>query len=250
MTRKQKRRRVRLLILAALLIALAVGAWIYLTTYYHADAAALETLGTGTVEVRRTDDRIDFIPADPVAGLIFYPGGKVEFTAYAPLMEACAERGVLCVLLRMPANLAVFDQNAADGVAADYPGVSRWYVGGHSLGGSVAAIYAAGHADDLAGVVLLAAFSTSDLSETDLQVLSVYGSEDGVMSAGQYASARPNLPDDTTELVIQGGCHAYFGSYGAQSGDGTPTITRDEQIRQTADAVAALAGAGALDAAA
>ena len=238
-----RRRRVWLLVAAALLLALIAGSWIYLADYYHADETARAALRTQTqaVQVLQTADRVDFVPREPGAGLIFYPGGKVEFTAYAPLMQACAARGVLCVLLRVPANLAVLDVNAADGVAADYPEITRWYVGGHSLGGTIAAQYAADHADALAGVILLGAYATSDLSGTQLQVLSVYGSEDGVMNRGRYASNRENLPDDIEEVVIQGGCHSWFGSYGLQSGDGTPAITPEAQIAQTADAVARLA---------
>jgi pimeloyl-ACP methyl ester carboxylesterase len=74
-------------------------------------------------------------------------------------MQACAERGILCVLLRMPGNLAVLDENAADGVAADYPEIDRWYIGGHSLGGAMAARYAAARTwgeNELEGLVAAA----------------------------------------------------------------------------------------------
>ena len=63
--------------------------------------------------------------------------------------------------------------------------------------------------------------------------------EDGVLNREKYEADRVNLPQDTTETVIDGGCHAEFGSYGAQKGDGTPTISAEEQQRQTADALAA-----------
>lgn len=241
----RRRRRIGWLVLAGVILALAVGTLIYLQTYYHADAqavaAAIET--TQAVEIRQTDGRIDFVPRDPAAGLIFYPGAKVEYTAYAPLMHACAERGVLCVLLKMPGNLAVLDYNAADGVAEAYPEIDRWYVGGHSLGGNIAATYLSKHADALAGLVLLAAYSTDDLTDTGAQVLSVYGTEDGVLNRGRYDRCRDNLPADTVEVVIAGGCHSFFGSYGMQQGDGTPTISAADQVSETADAIAALSGA-------
>ena len=48
-----------------------------------------------------------------MAGFIFYPGGKVGYTAYAPLILALAEQDILCVLLEMPFNLAVLDSLAA-----------------------------------------------------------------------------------------------------------------------------------------
>lgn len=98
-----------------------------------------------------------FLSGEPTAGFIFYPGGKVEHTAYAPLMKRLSDAGVLCVLTEMPFNLAALDMNAAEGIVKAYPQVDRCHIGGHSLGGSLAASYAADHADELAGVVLLAA---------------------------------------------------------------------------------------------
>ena len=67
----------------------------------------------------------------------------------------------------------------------------------------------------------------------------IYVSEDGVLNREKYEADRANLPQDTTETVIDGGCHAGFGSYGAQKGDGTPAISAEEQQQQTADALAA-----------
>ena len=79
----------------------------------------------------------------------------------------------------------------------------------------------------------------ADLTDSGLRVYAAYGSEDGVLNREKYEADRINLPQDTTETVIDGGCHAGFGSYGAQKGDGTPTISAEEQQRQTADALAA-----------
>ncbi len=180
---------------------------------------------------------IVFEPEGATKGFIFYPGGKVEYTAYIPLMQACAEEGILCVLLEMPFNLAVLDANAADGVKEEYPHITEWYIGGHSLGGSMAANYAADNADELAGLVLLASYSTADLSESGLSVLSVYGSEDGVLNMEKYEKYHVKLPHNLTEYVIGGGCHAYFGVYGAQKGDGTPSVTNKEQIDITAEKI-------------
>lgn len=105
----------------------------------------------------------------------------------------------------------------------------------------MAANYAAAHSDDYSGLILLAAYSTKDLTQVSLRVLSVYGSEDGVMNRESYKKNWANLPADTTEVILEGGCHAQFGSYGPQDGDGTPTISGEVQIRQTVDAIAAFA---------
>ena len=215
-----------------------------MSDYYHADETALEAMAyqSDSVQAEQNGDVIWFVPEDPTAGLIFYPGGKVEYTAYAPLMRACAEQGILCALVRMPGNLAVLDTNAADGLQEEYPEVTTWYIAGHSLGGAMASNYAAAHSEDFDGLILLAAYSTKDLTGTTLRVLSVYGSEDGVMNRGSYEKNRANLPADTTEVILDGGCHAQFGSYGPQDGDGIPTISGEEQVRQTAEAIAAFVG--------
>jgi len=245
MTREQtvKRRKRRRIILGAILAAIVIicgGFAVYVGSYYRADQTALQAMAsTDGISVEKTDgNTIVFAPPEPKAGLIFYPGGKVESTAYAPLMRACAEKDILCVLLKMPCNLAVLDMNAADGIPEQFPEISSWYIGGHSLGGAMAASYAAGHSGDLEGLILLAAYSTKDLSGSDLAVLSVYGTEDQVMSREKYEECRGNLPDGAIEAVIAGGCHAGFGNYGPQDGDGTPTISGGEQIAWTVERIA------------
>jgi len=241
-----KRKRKIFIITTSVVLALAiiVGACaIYLGDYYRADNEAIGAfLPQGTTWKEEPDGTIIFEPEGATKGLIFYPGGKVEYTAYVPLMQACAEKGILCVLVEMPFNLAVFDINAADGIQKKYPEIEDWYIGGHSLGGSMAASYLADHAEDYEGLILLGSYSTADLSDTDLAVLSAFGSEDTVMNREKYEENKSNLPSDFTEYVIDGGCHAYFGMYGVQDGDGTPAITNEEQIRLTVENIVKIMG--------
>ena len=228
---------------AVLLVAVFGAAALYLGDYYHADEAAIAAFAPSKdVPVEElADGKIVLQPEDAVTGLIFYPGGKVEHTAYLPLMKALAAEGILCVLVEMPFRLAVFDVNAADGITESYPQIENWYIGGHSLGGAMAASYLSEHTSAFTGLILLGAYSTADLSASDLAVLSVYGSEDGVMDRAAYEENRKNLPSSITETVIDGGCHAYFGMYGSQEGDGTPKVTNEEQILMTASAIARFA---------
>ncbi len=225
--------------LAAVLVLLAAGCGIYLSDYYHADQTAMEVMAQETASVRKVQEgnTLCFEPEKPLAGVIFYPGGKVQCEAYAPLMQACAEKGLLCVLVEMPGNLAVLNPNAADGIRERYSEIPSWYMAGHSLGGAMAASYASKHTDAFDGLILLAAYSTSDISDGPLKVLSIYGSEDGVLDREAYEKNRTNLPEGLTEQVLDGGCHAYFGSYGAQKGDGIPTLTNQEQIQMTAEII-------------
>ena len=242
MAEKSKHRNRSLRIVALILVLLVAGGTVYVSDFYHTDPAAAALLDEDIPGITITvgEDRIVFQPEEAKAGLIFYPGGKVEFTAYAPLMRAFADRGFLCVLLKMPLNLAVLGVNAADRVLGAYPEISDWYIAGHSLGGAMAASYAGKHSEALTGLILLAAYSTADLKESSLQVLSLYGSEDGVLNMQKYEKNRSNLPADAVEVIIPGGCHAYFGSYGAQKGDGNPSVSREEQISFTAEKAAGL----------
>lgn len=233
------RRFLKIAIPLCLILLLAVGA--YLNDYYHAGEVSAELLSSseGIQPVER-DGLLIFQPEEDTEtnqGLIFYPGGKVEYTAYTPLMDALAKEGILCVVPEMPGNLAFLNLNAAEEILALFPEIEEWYLGGHSLGGVAAGSYAAKHSEELEGLVLLASYTTSDLTQTDLEVLSVYGSEDGVLNPESYGKNRANLPADTTEVVIQGGCHAYFGDYGEQKGDGVALISREAQTMQTVDAI-------------
>ena len=223
-----------------LVLALLVGgSLIYVSDYYRADMTAIEAFSfVGDFEEINLDGGdIAFVPKDAVAGFIFYPGGKVEYTAYLPLMRSLAGKGILCVLTKMPCNLAVLDMNAADGIRELYPELTDWYIGGHSLGGSMAASYVDKNADSFRGLVLLGAYSTADLSDTELSALSLYGSEDKIMNREKYEKYKSNLPEKLTEAEFFGFCHAYFGVYGKQKGDGEPTVTNREQIAITSNTI-------------
>ena len=129
----------------------------------------------------------------------------------------------------------MLDVNAADGITEQFPEIESWYIGGHSLGGSMAASYLAKHGDEFDGLVLLGSYSTADL--TSSKVLSIYGENDGVMNREKYEKYKSNLPADFTEKVIKGGNHAYFGIYGEQEGDGKADISAMEQIIITTDTI-------------
>jgi len=238
---KRRRKILAITVAVILLLAIIVSACaIYVSDYYRADLEAIQVFEPmNTVSFETFDDgTIVFKPENATVGFIFYPGGKVEYTAYQPLMAACAQQGIMCVLLEMPFNLAVLDINAADGIREQYPEIENWYIGGHSLGGSMAASYLSKNLGDYEGLILLGSYSTADLSDTEIDVLSVFGSEDKVMNREKYDKNKSNLPDDLTEIVIDGGCHAYFGMYGTQDGDGIPTISNEQQILLTASAIA------------
>ena len=224
---------------AAVFAVIIAACGVYVSDYYRADLTAIAEFEVSkAVDVKELQKGVTVYEAEnSVAGFIFYPGGKVEHTAYEPLMKALAEKGITSVLVKMPFNLAVLDMKAADGVSEQLPDIEKWYIGGHSLGGSMAASYISENTDAFDGLVLLASYSTADLSAKDNKVLSVYGSEDKVLNLEKYEKYKANLPDSFAEYVIDGGSHAGFGMYGAQKGDGEPTITNEEQIRLTSEQI-------------
>jgi dienelactone hydrolase len=179
---------------------------------------------------------------EPTAGFIFYPGGRVQPEAYAPAARKLAEMGYLVVIPRMPLNLAFFDAEVANQIMEFYPEVGCWVVGGHSLGGAMAARFAYRHPESVDGLALWAAYpaESDDLSSSDLVVVSVYASEDGVAEVDSVLASEPLLPPDTRWVLIEGGNHAGFGWYGPQSGDNPRTISLESQQEQVISATAEL----------
>jgi hypothetical protein len=177
-----------------------------------------------------------FQPADqiPTTGLIIYPGGRVDPRAYAPIANTIAAQGYLVVIVPMPLNLAVLGSNSAASVIQAYPDIDNWIIGGHSLGGSMAALYADKHRDQIDGLALWASYpaDSNDLSNSTIKVTSIYGTQDGLATMDKIDASRELLPSDTTWLPIEGGNHAQFGWYGDQSGDKPATISRQDQQNQ------------------
>ena len=229
-------------IMTAVIIAAAVtcAGLFYVNDYYRAtDTAKRAMLGTEVVEVVEEDGYYVFSSGenstDTEKGIVFYPGGKVEETAYAPLLLKLAEHGYDVYLVKMPAKLAIFGMNAAEEIMEKEAHIQEWTMMGHSLGGAMAASFSAKHDEQVDALVLLAAYSTEDITEMEIDVYSVYGSEDKVLNMEKYEEYRANLPDDTVEAVIDGGNHAYYAHYGEQEGDGTAVINRAEQQETVLD---------------
>lgn len=226
-----------LIAVGVLLVISIVGMAFYLGDYYHADKDALLSYSTkefSDISVVTEDNYITYGDSNADTAFIFYPGGKVEYTAYEPLLKSIANSSedIFCILVKMPGNLAIFDVDAAEEIQNKYSNVENWYIGGHSLGGAAASMYLENNFNDYDGLVLLGSYSSSDLSDTNLDVLSIYGSEDLVLNGEKYLQCKANLPV-YQEYVIDGGCHSYFGTYGEQERDGIPSISNDKQIEIT-----------------
>jgi pimeloyl-ACP methyl ester carboxylesterase len=223
-----------------LLIAIA-GFLVWAWTPLGPSQTALDALQSDTsVTVNQEGGRIIFQPAEAQSqtGFIFYPGGRVDFRSYSPLLRDIAEQGYLVVLVRMPLNLAVLGSGRAEVVIEAYPEIQTWAIGGHSLGGAMAANFAFKHPDAVQGLVLWASYpsGSNDLSSSKIQVISIYGSRDGVINQENLVTSHQLLPPSTQWVIIQGGNHAGFGSYGDQPGDNPATISAEDQQAQVAAA--------------
>ena len=152
------------------------------------------------------------------------------------------EAGYLTVIAPMPLHLAVLAPGRAAQVIEAHPEISVWAMGGHSLGGAMAANYVYGHPREIDGLALWAAYPAegNDLSGLDVAVVSISATRDGLATPAKIEATRHLLPADTQWVVIEGGNHAQFGAYGEQSGDLIAQIPREEQHRQIVNATLAL----------
>ena len=238
--KKHKKLVIGLSITGGVLLSCFVAFSIYCGIYNHATDNALTYLkDSSNSTVKDEKSYVTFTPKENSkdSGLIFYPGGKVDYKAYAPFLRDLSDSGYGSVLVKMPLNLAVFKPNGADGKQALIPSISHWYISGHSLGGAMTCSYLGSHQSEYDGVILLAAYSTVDLTgDSSFKSLSLLAENDKVLNWNKYESSKKNLPN-LTEVTIKGGIHSYFGDYGIQRKDGTPTITVEEQRKEVVSSI-------------
>lgn len=225
-------KKIKIAIVIVFLLILGYGIF-YLADYNHAEKTATDMLnGTSNVSVVKTSNGLFLDGSGNDSAVIFYPGGKVEYTSYLPMLINLASRGVDCYLVEMPFNIAFFGQNRADSIMNN-SSYDHYFIAGHSLGGVVASAYV-NATNNTDGVILLAAYPTEKISKP---VLSVYGSNDNALNKVKYEAAKPLIKGNFTEVIIKGGNHAQFAYYGNQSGDGKANITAENQQNQTVDAI-------------
>ncbi|MGN7412909.1 alpha/beta hydrolase [Paenibacillus sp. SAF-068] len=225
------------------IVIIVAGVFVYLNsvTYSPSERAEAAMTSDAQVNVTKLKDGYRFEPVDTKVtepNIIFYPGGLVEPESYSPLAREMAEQGHRVYIANMPMNLAIFGQNKADSFIEEHPN-EAFVIGGHSLGGSFASRYAAEHNEKLEGVFFLASYADEggSLKNTNLSILQITGSNDGVLNRESWESAKANLPEDTTYVSIEGGNHGQFGSYGMQKGDNQPEVTEEKQLEEVVAAL-------------
>lgn len=218
----------------ALVTVLVIGAMGYLVPLPATPPTAAALSGAAPVRVETSPTRIVLTPAiTPRAGLVFLPGAKVDPRAYVPLLGRVAAAGYLVVIVKEPYDIAFLATGEPAKVVAANPGVQRWAVGGHSLGGVAAGIAST----DIGGLLLWASYPLGSLADrTDLVVASISGTADPLTTPADIEASRASLPPDTVFTAVAGAIHAYFGDYGSQPGDGTPGVDRATAQQQIVDA--------------
>lgn len=210
------------------------GFLVYAQIYYHAEKTATDYInGTDDVNVTKVGNGLFLNGKGNDTAVIFYPGAKVEYTSYLPLFIDLASQGVDCYLVEMPFNLAFFAVNSADEIIEN-SSYQHYFMAGHSLGGAMASSYVNKTDNNITGLIYLSSHSPDEIN---VPVLSIRGTNDGIINLTSYNQAKSLMKNNYTEVIINGGNHAQFGNYGKQSGDGNATITPESQQDQSADAI-------------
>jgi hypothetical protein len=166
-------------------------------------------------------------------GLIFYPGARIDPQAYFYKLDFLTNGKLFKLKLfisKPPLRLAFFGINQADEIIKQNPGIRNWMIGGHSLGGAMACQYAGSHPEKIPELILLGAYCGTSVRDTNLKVISVHGSEDGILTPKKLADNDKNLPDSRKDFMISGMNHAQAGNYGDQAGDKVATKA-DEDVK-------------------
>lgn len=216
----KKRFKIALIASISLIIILFGSFLIYASDYYRADEVANAVLQSEAI-TKVEDNFIMLSPSSPGdTAIIFYPGAKVEYISYLPILEKIKQSSsVTCFLVKMPFNMAIFDSNAANNIISRFPEIKNWYIAGHSMGGAMASNYASKNQEKIKGLILLGAYIYGNYP--DENSLTVYGSFN--TSVEEKINYTENI------VVIEGGNHAQFGNYGKQKGDPDATISSEVQ---------------------
>jgi hypothetical protein len=208
-------------------VLLALGALaIWLSPFAAGAEARNAGAEPGTLSITETATEIvlENSELEPSAGVIFHPGARVDTRAYVGILRPIAEAGHQVVIVKEPLGIAFLSIEFVEKWISSRPDIETWVVGGHSLGGVVAATHAANPRID--GLLLWASYPASDLSDrTGLTVASVYGSRDGLTEEATVEASATELPTGTTFTRVEGAIHSQFADYGTQPGDGEPTIS-------------------------
>lgn len=220
---------------------MVMGSMVYLSLDQYKESDEAKQLVEDNIDkISETKDYYFFDSEGNDRALIMYTGAKVEPLAYAPMCIGLNEVGIDCFILKEPFNFSLININKADVILKNYD-YQEYYLAGHSLGGVCASMHICNHPDEFRGLVLLASYSTKELP-SDLKVLCINGTNDEVIQKEKFDESIVNYPTNFTNVVIEGGNHGQFGSYGKQKKDGEASISADEQKDKVVEEIIKLVG--------
>lgn len=242
--KKLKRKNLKdkiLKIILIILVATIIGSFVWISNYYAPDEKAEKALiSDNKVQVSMEKDFINFTPKDanPTKGVILYPATKVDGRAYSNLARKIAENGYQVVVVDMPLNLSLLGRNKASKVIEEYKNIDTWVIAGDSSGGIMASKYAAENISKIDGVVLISSYPLdSELKDINMNVLSIWGSKDGVVDFQSLIDAKEKLPNNASYTEIEGANHSQFGDYGLYRNDEKALISSDKQQQKTCEEI-------------
>ncbi|MCQ2486111.1 MAG: alpha/beta hydrolase [Clostridia bacterium] len=234
-------RNVILIVLSVIILlsAVIVGMCLFNSRPAVQTVATYQQKYSGAIINMQDDGGVEILPNDGAAskntGIIFYVGAQITPDAYIPLLSRLSEEGYSCFIPNLSFNMAALEPKAAEIIINEHPEIGSWYIAGHSMGGLTASGFAADNPDKIDGLIMLAAYTNRDLSESDLPMLSIYGDTDGVMNRDLYTERMAWNSKNFEEHIIAGANHAQYGDYGRQPRDNDALISAESQQKQTAD---------------
>ena len=224
----------------ALLLMVLVGAFMF--WFWTKQVAEVEEAVKAEIEGAYTLIEDVYVYGDiqsAKAGIIVYPGAKVDPMAYGTTAKQIAEKGYVVFVPQMFLNMAILSSDQASTIIDTYPQIDVWVVGGHSLGGVAAAQYIDMHPKKADGLFFWAAYPTerTDFSQTDLPMLSIYGEKDGLTEIQDIEKSKKYMSPNSIYYEIIGGNHSQFGAYGLQNKDHQADIPREKQQSEIAEAM-------------
>ncbi len=223
------RERLGIWTLGLLLVGIALLVGFAGTPYTAPDGTVDRVAAAPGVTIEQAHGGYAITPSGEPAttGLVFYPGARVDPNAYVSVLAPVVTATDVAVYVPRPRlNFAVFEPSMAGSVADAHPGIDRWFVGGHSLGGAMACRYVVSNPNAVDGLILFGSYCDRSITGADYAVLSVGGTRDTVLGIDRAALRPERLPDGAEIRQVEGLNHTQFGSYTGQSGDSPATISR------------------------
>ncbi|MDY7395164.1 alpha/beta hydrolase [Aureibaculum sp. 2210JD6-5] len=220
-------------IFGAVWIFIGIAFFIYMYSTFKAKGFDKSILKSDRdIEINISDEYIYFVPKSiSKSTIFFYPGALVDPFAYSPLCRKLSENGYKTIIVRMPWRMATKGYNLIKerNLLTDK---NSYTLIGHSQGGKAAGQFVYENTKSIKNLILLGTTHPRDidLSNLEVNILKIYGSNDGVASSEKIEKNKSKLPLNAEFYEIKGGNHSQFGYYGHQMGDNTANITREVQL--------------------